>query len=90
MVIFNIYFWDTRELERGLKYIESFNVKMQDELMMGKISIHRGSLPDAYVLNTLEEVQDITEEWMGMYNGERPHEALSNLTPLEFAVVGNN
>jgi len=51
---------------------------------------YREDVLDAYVLNTLKEVQDITEEWMGMYNGERPHEALSNLTPLEFAVVGNN
>jgi len=51
---------------------------------------YREDVLDAYVLNTLEEVQDITEKWMGMYSGERPHEAFSNLTPLEFAVVGNN
>ena len=26
----------------------------------------------------------ITEEWMENYNKERPHDALENLTPLEY------
>ncbi|WP_371807067.1 integrase core domain-containing protein [Snodgrassella communis] len=26
----------------------------------------------------------ITEEWLTIYNTERPHEALNNMTPLEY------
>lgn len=34
--------------------------------------------------NSLNEVREITEEWMGMYNGQRPHSSLGDKTPWEY------
>jgi putative transposase len=36
---------------------------------------------------TLAVAQELKEEWMMMYNGQRPHEALGNLTPYEYALA---
>ena len=54
-------------------YIESFNGKFRDECLNENWFV---DLPD---------VQQITKEYQVHYNRERPHSALGNLTPLEFA-----
>jgi putative transposase len=51
---------------------------------------YREDVLDAYLLQNLEEAQELTEEWMMMYNGQRPHEALGNLTPYEYALAAGN
>ncbi|NPV55101.1 MAG: transposase family protein [Anaerolineae bacterium] len=46
---------------------------------------YREDVLDAYLLENLQETQDLTEEWQEMYNSQPPHEALQNLTPFEYA-----
>ena len=39
---------------------------------------------DLYLFKNLKHVSKITEDWLEMYNTERPHEALNNMTPIEY------
>jgi putative transposase len=45
---------------------------------------YREAVLDMYIFDTLEDVKNETEKWLGVYNRERPHEGLGNLTPLEY------
>ena len=54
-------------------YIESFNGKFRDECLNENWFL---SLPDA---------RTTIEEWRNDYNGSRPHSALGNKTPTEYA-----
>jgi hypothetical protein len=36
------------------------------------------------LLRNLDEVREITERWRHDYNYNRPHEALGNMTPIEY------
>ncbi len=38
---------------------------------------------DMYLLGSLNEVRHITDDWMKLYNYERPHEGLNDL--LDYA-----
>lgn len=53
-------------------FIERFNGSYRREIL------------DAYLFLDLEEVRQLTNEWMQQYNTQRPHEALGNLTPSEW------
>ncbi|ETD72201.1 integrase, partial [Pelistega indica] len=33
---------------------------------------------------TLKQVKQLTEEWLTIYNTQRPHDALKGLTPLMY------
>lgn len=46
--------------------------------------IYRESILDAYLFFELNEVRQLTEEWMEEYNERRPHESLGNRTPSEW------
>ena len=52
-------------------YIERFNRTYRPEVL------------DAYVFKSIEQVQDITEEWLRIYNEQRPHDALGGLPPKQ-------
>lgn len=39
---------------------------------------------DAYLFRNLEEVRLISEKWRNDYNNNRAHEALENMTPIEY------
>jgi putative transposase len=54
-------------------YIESFNGRFRDECL------------NENLFRTLEEARAIIEAWRCDYNRIRPHSALGNLTPEEFA-----
>jgi putative transposase len=54
-------------------YIERFN------------RTYREAVLDKYLFRNIEEVQAITNNWIKHYNEERPHEALNNQTPVNFA-----
>jgi putative transposase len=59
-----------RPMQNG--YIERFN------------RIYRECILDAYLFFELDQVRDLTEEWIDEYNNRRPHESLNNLTPNEW------
>jgi len=48
---------------------------------------YREGVLDMYVFKTLEEVRERTETWMRDYNEELPHDALNDLTPVEYIVL---
>lgn len=45
---------------------------------------YREAVLNMYIFETLEEVRTETEKWLGVYNRQRPHEALGNLSPVEY------
>lgn len=53
-------------------FIERFNGSYRREIL------------DAYVFFEIDEVRELTEQWIEQYNNQRPHEALNNLTPTEW------
>ena len=55
-------------------YVERFNRTYRDEIL------------NMYVFKTLNEVRELTENWIREYNEERPHDSLGYLTPWEYRV----
>ena len=56
-------------------YIERFNRSYRNEVL------------DCYLFNDLNEVSQLTEEWITVYNTERPHDSLNDMTPAEYRQV---
>ncbi|WP_416221476.1 integrase core domain-containing protein [Rhodoferax sp.] len=56
-------------------YVERFNRTYRTEVL------------DCYVFDSLQEVRDITEDWLHRYNHHRPHEALGSVPPVEYRVT---
>lgn len=50
-------------------YIERFNRTCREEVL------------DLYLFKNLNEVRQQTAQWMEIYNTERPHDSLEDLTP---------
>jgi putative transposase len=53
-------------------FIERFNRTYRTEVL------------NAYVFESLEQVREITAEWLQSYNEERPHDALAGLPPATY------
>ncbi|GAA6151365.1 hypothetical protein NBRC116587_07840 [Pseudoteredinibacter isoporae] len=53
-------------------YVERFNRTYRDEIL------------NMYVFRTLNELRELTENWIREYNEERPHDSLGDLTPWEY------
>lgn len=53
-------------------YIERFNRTYRNEVL------------DAHVFDSIEQVREITEPWLGDYNEQRPHDSLGRVPPLTF------
>jgi putative transposase len=54
-------------------YIERFN------------RLYREAVLDAYLFFDLYQIKQLTDEWIEEYNERRPHEALNNMTPVEWS-----
>jgi putative transposase len=54
-------------------YIERFNRSYREEIL------------DMNIFFDLDDVQEITNQWLIEYNTLRPHHSLENMTPVEFA-----
>lgn len=55
-------------------FIERFNRTYRTELL------------NMYAFRNLQEVRELTENWIKEYNEERPHDSLNDLTPWEYMV----
>ena len=55
-------------------YVERFNKTYRTEVL------------DCYVFDNLQEVRDMTADWLHRYNHHRPHEALGRIPPVEYRV----
>jgi putative transposase len=53
-------------------FIERFNRTYREEVL------------DAYLFESVTEVQDLSDEWLRIYNERRPHEALGSAPPIHF------
>jgi putative transposase len=54
-------------------YIERFNRTFREYIL------------DVYIFRRLDEVRNITSEWMYQYNNERPHASLGGVPPRAFS-----
>ena len=52
-------------------------------------SYRRGVL-DKYIFESIEQVREQTRIWIDDYNHHRPHDALENLTPVEYAKINSS
>lgn len=55
-------------------YVERFNKTYRTEVL------------DCYVFESLQEVRDMTQDWLHRYNHHRPHESLGRVPPVEYRV----
>jgi putative transposase len=55
-------------------FVERFNRTFRHEVL------------DAYVFESLDQVREISAEWMREYNEERPHDTLNGMPPTSFRV----
>jgi putative transposase len=56
-------------------FIERYNRTFRDEIL------------DAYVFDSLDQVRELSEQWLRMYNEERPHDALGSRPPAAFRAL---
>lgn len=45
---------------------------------------YRHEVLNAFLFEDLDQVREITDQWLRSYNEERPHDALGDLTPAEY------
>ena len=57
-------------------FIERFNGSLRNELL------------NAYIFDSLDQVRELSHQWLEQYNYERPHEALNNQTPVQYRQAG--
>lgn len=48
---------------------------------------YREDVLDLYLFNNLDEVRQITDDGIQLYNHERPHDGLNDMTPIEYLNV---
>ncbi|PCK30776.1 hypothetical protein CEX98_16020 [Pseudoalteromonas piscicida] len=53
-------------------FVERFNQSYREEVL------------DLYLFESLQEVREITDEWLDIYNFERPRDSLGDMTPIGY------
>ena len=48
---------------------------------------YREDVLDLYLFSNLDEVRQVTDDWIQLYNHERPHDGLNDMTPIEYLNV---
>jgi putative transposase len=70
---------DPRHIQPGKPnqnaYVERYNKTFRDEVL------------DAYVFEDLDQVREISADWLKIYNEERPHDALGRQPPAVFRAL---
>lgn len=56
-------------------YIERFNRTYRQDIL------------DMYLFSSIKEAQKITHNWLYIYNYDRPHQSLANMSPVEFSLT---
>jgi putative transposase len=64
----------SREAHARQAFVESFNGSFRDECLNDTL------------FSTLVEARTAIRSWKEDYNRQRPHSALGNITPAEFAI----
>lgn len=72
-----------------LKYIQPG--KPQQNAFIERFNrTYRHEVLNAYLFDDLEQAREITEDWLRIYNEERPHRALGKLPPKSFRQQAEN
>ena len=48
---------------------------------------YRDELLDLYIFTNLNELIEMTDDWIKLYNTERPHDSLNDMTPTEYKLA---
>ena len=75
-----------RDRQIRIQYIQP-GKPMQNGFIERFNGTYRKEVLDAYAFFELDEVREITEQWIYEYNHRRPHEALKNKTPEEWRIA---
>jgi putative transposase len=72
--------------KKGIKWNPIEAGKPQQNAIVERFNrTYREDVLDRYLFDNLEHAKEITENWLQDYNQLRPHQALGNLTPEEYA-----